>query len=68
MQTTIAFMTWVGLVNNEPIQGYPHEEIVYICVSIGLGLLGAIIFMLFFYLSIYFIGSKSSILLSNDAY
>lgn len=36
-------MTWIGLVNNEPAGGYPLGDVIYICVSAGLGILGAII-------------------------
>lgn len=51
-------MTWIGLVNNEPITGYPHNEIVYICVSIGLGILGGILFMFFYPIGLYFVGGR----------
>lgn len=51
-------MTWIGLVNNEPATGYPHTEIVYICVSVGLGLLGAVSFMFFYQFGLYFVGGK----------
>lgn len=54
-----ASMTWIGLVNNEPASGYPHTEIVYICVSIGLGLVGAVIFMFIFNIALYFVGGNS---------
>ncbi|KAI9484799.1 hypothetical protein BDB00DRAFT_878418 [Zychaea mexicana] len=56
-----ALMTWVGLVNNEPFEGYPHTEIVYICVSIGLGLLGGILYMFFFPLGLYFVGALAGL-------
>ncbi|KAI9320704.1 hypothetical protein BX666DRAFT_2130887 [Dichotomocladium elegans] len=51
-----AYMTWIGLVNNEPALGYPHTEIVYICVSIGLGLLGGVLFLFFYPIGLYFVG------------
>jgi hypothetical protein len=54
----LASMTWIGLTNNEPAFGYPHTEIVYICVSIGLGLIGAAIFMFVFSLALYLVGGK----------
>jgi hypothetical protein len=50
-------MTWVGLTNNEPYPGYPHQPIVYITVCVGLGILGAIIFMFFYCISLYFVGA-----------
>lgn len=53
-----AVMTWIGLVNNEPIIGYPHNEIVYICVSIGLGILGGFLFMFFYPIGLYFVGGR----------
>ncbi|ORZ10853.1 hypothetical protein BCR42DRAFT_422196 [Absidia repens] len=59
-----ASMTWIGLVNNEPEFGYPHTEIVYICVSIGLGLIGAAIFMFVFHIALYFVGAVAGIFLA----
>lgn len=52
-----AVMTWIGLVNNEPMYGYPHNEIVYICVSAGLGLIGAFLFIFIYSVALYFIGA-----------
>ncbi|KAI9250034.1 hypothetical protein BY458DRAFT_525016 [Sporodiniella umbellata] len=49
-------MTWIGLVNNEPQYGYPHNEVVYISVSCGLGLLGGFLFMYIYSIAVYFIG------------
>lgn len=46
-------MTWVGLVNNEPVGGYPLADVIYICVSAGLGLLGAFLFVYFYPAGIY---------------
>jgi hypothetical protein len=54
-------MTWVGLTNNEPYSGYPNQPIVYITVCVGLGILGAIIFMFFYCISLYFVGGKFTI-------
>lgn len=56
-----AFMTWIGLVNNEPPGGFPNNEITYICVSVGLGLLGAALFMFFYPVGLYGVGSKYSV-------
>lgn len=49
-------VTWIGLTNGEPAGGYPHRDIIYVTVIIGLGLLGAIVFMYFWCFSIYLIG------------
>lgn len=57
-------MTWIGLVNNEPLYGYPHNEIVYICVSVGLGLVGAFLFIFLFGISLYFIGGLAGLFLA----
>jgi len=54
-------MTWVGLTNNEPYSGYPNQPIVYITVCVGLGILGAIIFMFFYCISLYFVGCKFTV-------
>lgn len=52
-----ACMTWIGLTNNEPYPGYPNQAIVYICVCVGLGILGSIIFMFFYCITLYFVGA-----------
>lgn len=57
-------MTWIGLVNNEPMYGYPHNEIVYTCVSVGLGLVGAFLFLFLFGISLYFIGGLAGLFLA----
>ncbi|KAI7903373.1 uncharacterized protein BX663DRAFT_434048 [Cokeromyces recurvatus] len=59
-----ALMTWIGLVNNEPMYGYPHNEIVYTCVSVGLGLVGAFLFIFLYGISIYFIGGLAGLFLA----
>ncbi|KAI8388165.1 uncharacterized protein BYT42DRAFT_642429 [Radiomyces spectabilis] len=59
-----ATMTWIGLVNNEPAYGYPHTEIIYICVSIGLGLLGAVLFMFLYPLGLYMVGALAGFYLA----
>ncbi|KAI7889212.1 uncharacterized protein EV154DRAFT_604209 [Mucor mucedo] len=51
-----AVMTWIGLVNNEPLHGYPHNEVTYICVSVGLGLVGAFLFIFIYGVALYFVG------------
>ncbi|CAO0797414.1 unnamed protein product [Mucor circinelloides] len=48
-----ATMTWIGLVNNEPAGGYPLGDLIYICVSAGLGILGAIILVFLWPVGIY---------------
>ncbi|CAO3613339.1 unnamed protein product [Cunninghamella blakesleeana] len=52
-----AVMTWIGLTNNEPASGYQNTEILYICVSAGLGLVGAFMGVFFFNVTIYLIGA-----------
>ncbi|KAL1936264.1 hypothetical protein VTP01DRAFT_398 [Rhizomucor pusillus] len=59
-----AFMTWIGLVNNEPPGGFPNNEITYICVSVGLGLLGAALFMFFYPVGLYGVGTMGGFFLS----
>lgn len=53
---SIACMTWIGLVNNEPQYGYPNNDAVYLSVSCGLGLIGAFLFMYIYSIAVYFIG------------
>ncbi|KAG0949230.1 hypothetical protein G6F57_007938 [Rhizopus arrhizus] len=45
-----------GLVNNEPQYGYANNDAVYVSVSIGLGLIGAFLFMYIYSIAVYFIG------------
>ncbi|KAI8883737.1 hypothetical protein K501DRAFT_333114 [Backusella circina FSU 941] len=52
-----ATMTWIGLVNNEPAVGYPLADLIYICVSAGLGILGAVFFVFFYPIGIYCLAS-----------
>ncbi|CAO3651716.1 unnamed protein product [Mucor hiemalis] len=72
-----ATMTWIGLVNNEPAGGYPLGDLIYICVSAGLGLLGAFIFIFFypigvyclaalggFYFAVYFLSWKENLVIT----
>ncbi|KAI8064842.1 uncharacterized protein B0P05DRAFT_476163, partial [Gilbertella persicaria] len=59
-----ALMTWIGLVNNEPLYGYPHNDVVYICVSAGIGILGALLCIFLYGISIYFIGVDAGIFLA----
>lgn len=54
----IATMTWIGLVNNEPAGGYPLGDLIYICVSAGLGILGAIILVFLWPIGIYCLACK----------
>ncbi|ORX50516.1 hypothetical protein DM01DRAFT_1308229 [Hesseltinella vesiculosa] len=51
-----ATMTWIGLTNNEPANGYPNTDILYVCVSAGLGLVGAVLCAFLYGASIYLIG------------
>ncbi|KAI8990988.1 hypothetical protein BDF20DRAFT_842072 [Mycotypha africana] len=62
--TFFALMTWIGLVNNEPMYGYPHNEIVYTCVSVGIGLIGAFLFVFLYGISLYFIGGVAGLFLA----
>lgn len=50
-------MTWIGLVNNEPAGGYPLGDLIYICISAGLGLLGAFLCVIFYPIGVYFLAS-----------
>lgn len=59
-----ACMTWIGLVNNEPQYGYPNNEIVYTCVSVGLGLVGAFLFIFLYPIALYFIGGLGGFFLA----
>lgn len=53
----IAAMTWIGLTNNEPASGYPHTDLLYVCVCAGIGLVGAFMGAFFFSVCMYLIGA-----------
>lgn len=54
----IATMTWIGLINNEPAGGWPLGDLIYICVSAGLGILGAFMFMFFYQVGVYLLAGN----------
>lgn len=54
-------MTWIGLINNEPAGGWPLGDLIYICVSAGLGILGAFMFMFFYQVGVYLLAGNISI-------
>ncbi|ORX49151.1 hypothetical protein DM01DRAFT_1338340 [Hesseltinella vesiculosa] len=56
-----AEMTWIGLANNEPQFGYTNAAIIYICVSMGIGVIGAILFAFMHAFFLYFIGVVAGI-------
>lgn len=51
-------MTWIGLVNNEPAGGYPLGDLIYICVSAGLGIFGAIFLIFLWPAGVYCLACK----------
>lgn len=57
----IATMTWIGLINNEPAGGWPLGDLIYICVSTGLGILGAFMFMFFYQVGVYLLAGNLQI-------
>jgi hypothetical protein len=61
---TFGLISWVAMANNQPYYGYINNDITIIAVPAGLGLLGAIIYALFWNISIYLVGGKS--LIEND--
>ena len=56
---TFGLITWVGMANNQPYYGYINNDVTMIAVPAGLGILGAIIYALFWNISIYLVGGKS---------
>jgi hypothetical protein len=55
---TFALITWVAMANNQPYYGYVNDDITIIAVPAGLGILGAIIYAIFWNISIYLVGGK----------
>ncbi|CEP08201.1 hypothetical protein [Parasitella parasitica] len=54
---TFGLITWVGMANNQPFYGYINNDITIIAVPAGLGVLGAIIYAIFWNISIYLVGA-----------
>ncbi|OBZ88742.1 hypothetical protein A0J61_03204 [Choanephora cucurbitarum] len=54
---TFGLITWVGMANNQPYYGYINNDVTMIAVPAGLGILGAIIYALFWNISIYLVGA-----------
>ncbi|KAG2231988.1 hypothetical protein BDF21DRAFT_364357 [Thamnidium elegans] len=54
---TFGLITWVAMANNQPYYGYVNNDITIIAVPFGLGILGAIIYALFWNISIYLVGA-----------
>lgn len=57
-------ITWVAMANNQPYYGYINNDVTLIAVPAGLGILGAIIYALFWSISIYLIGSMGGFALA----
>ncbi|KAI8641658.1 hypothetical protein BD408DRAFT_483254 [Parasitella parasitica] len=54
---TFGLITWVAMANNQPVYGYINHDITIIAVPAGLGVLGAIIYAVFWNISIYLVGA-----------
>ncbi|KAI8082008.1 uncharacterized protein B0P05DRAFT_468413 [Gilbertella persicaria] len=54
---TFGLITWVGMTNNQPYYGYVNNDVTIIAVPAGIGLLGAIIYAIFWNVSIYLVGA-----------
>ncbi|KAI9472204.1 MAG: hypothetical protein EXX96DRAFT_583255 [Benjaminiella poitrasii] len=54
---TFGLVTWVAMANNQPYHGYINDDITMIAVPAGLGILGAIIYAIFWNVSIYLVGA-----------
>lgn len=61
---TFALITWVAMANNQPFYGYVNNDITIIAVPAGLGILGAIIYAIFWNISIYLVGAMSGLTLA----
>lgn len=61
---TFGLITWVAMANNQPFYGYMNNDITIVAVPFGLGLLGVIIYALFWNISIYLVGALGGFALS----
>ena len=55
---TFGSMTWIALANCKPSNGYINDHITMIVVPAGLGILGAALYVHFWYITIYLVGGK----------
>ena len=51
-------LTWIGLINSRPEGGYSNDSITLITVPAGLGVLGAVLYILLEKFTLYLIGGK----------
>lgn len=58
---TFGLITWVGMTNTQPAEGFTNDAITMIAVPAGLGVLGAILYALFWDVSIYLIGGMGGL-------
>ncbi|KAI8373217.1 uncharacterized protein BYT42DRAFT_579621 [Radiomyces spectabilis] len=61
---TFGIVTWVGMANSQPANGYINEPITLIAVPAGLGVLGAILYVFFWNVSIYLVGGLGGLALA----
>lgn len=61
---TFGLITWVAMANNQPYYGYINNDITLIAVPAGLGILGAIIYAIFWNISIYLVGAMFGLTLA----
>lgn len=54
----LGVITWIGMANSQPAQGYINDAITMIAVPAGLGILGAILYSFFWNIAIYLVGGK----------
>ncbi|KAI7883001.1 hypothetical protein K492DRAFT_144414 [Lichtheimia hyalospora FSU 10163] len=58
---TFGLITWVGMTNSQPAEGFTNDAITMLAVPAGLGVLGAILYALFWDISIYLVGGMGGL-------
>ncbi|CDH51239.1 hypothetical protein RO3G_10694 [Lichtheimia corymbifera JMRC:FSU:9682] len=58
---TFGLITWVGMTNSQPPEGFTNDAITMLAVPAGLGVLGAILYALFWDVTIYLIGGMGGL-------
>ncbi|KAI9269949.1 hypothetical protein BY458DRAFT_510358 [Sporodiniella umbellata] len=54
---TLGTMAWIALINAKPDSGYLNDSITMVAVPAGLGVLGAAVYVQFWYITIYLVGA-----------
>ncbi|KAI8139597.1 hypothetical protein BJV82DRAFT_626691 [Fennellomyces sp. T-0311] len=61
---TFGTLTWIGLANSRPAGGYSNDPITMITVPVGLGVLGAVLYIILERFTVYLVGALGGLALA----